>query len=166
MVTFYISSFDLFYTTQSVLIWPFILRLFVAVSFSSLPLELLDCDDLHSVIRLVLKAGNYMNAVGILFLFLLPTLMRLLSIYHMIYHSNILFFRVATVPTPLASGWPLCSSWQTPRPTSLAWTSCTTLPKWGGFLGWTDAHWRRSLWNHDPPPPSCYVPKLFHLFAH
>lgn len=27
--------------------------------------ELLDCDDLHSVIRLVLKAGNYMNAVGI-----------------------------------------------------------------------------------------------------
>lgn len=33
--------------------------------FSSLPSELLDCDDLHSVIRLVLKAGNYMNAVGI-----------------------------------------------------------------------------------------------------
>lgn len=30
-----------------------------------LPSELLDCDDLHSVIRLVLKAGNYMNAVGI-----------------------------------------------------------------------------------------------------
>ncbi|MEQ2179174.1 hypothetical protein GOODEAATRI_021890, partial [Goodea atripinnis] len=27
--------------------------------------ELLDCDDLHSVIQLVLKAGNYMNAVGI-----------------------------------------------------------------------------------------------------
>ncbi|XP_061660365.1 FH2 domain-containing protein 1-like isoform X2 [Syngnathoides biaculeatus] len=26
--------------------------------------ELLDCDDLHSVIRLVLKAGNYMNAGG------------------------------------------------------------------------------------------------------
>ena len=28
--------------------------------------ELLDCDDLHSVIRLVLKAGNYMNAVSVL----------------------------------------------------------------------------------------------------
>ncbi|XP_064208738.1 FH2 domain containing 3 [Anguilla rostrata] len=26
--------------------------------------ELLDCDDLHSIIRLVLKAGNYMNAGG------------------------------------------------------------------------------------------------------
>lgn len=33
--------------------------------FLFLPSELLDCDDLHSVIRLVLKAGNYMNAVGI-----------------------------------------------------------------------------------------------------
>lgn len=27
--------------------------------------ELLACDDLHSIIRLVLKAGNYMNAVSI-----------------------------------------------------------------------------------------------------
>lgn len=33
--------------------------------FHSLRSELLNCDDLHSVIRLVLKAGNYMNAVGI-----------------------------------------------------------------------------------------------------
>ena len=33
--------------------------------FHSLLSELLNCDDLHSVIRLVLKAGNYMNAVGI-----------------------------------------------------------------------------------------------------
>lgn len=32
----------------------------------SLKKELLDCDDLHSVIRLVLKAGNYMNSVGVL----------------------------------------------------------------------------------------------------
>lgn len=28
-------------------------------------LELLACDDLHSIIRLVLKAGNYMNAVSV-----------------------------------------------------------------------------------------------------
>ena len=34
--------------------------------FLSSFLELLDCDDLHSVIRLVLKAGNYMNAVSVL----------------------------------------------------------------------------------------------------
>lgn len=41
-------------------------RIFWAVGlFSSFPSELLDCDDLHSVIRLVLKAGNYMNAVAI-----------------------------------------------------------------------------------------------------
>lgn len=40
------------------------IRIFQAL-FLSLPSELLDCDDLHSVIRLVLKAGNYMNAVCI-----------------------------------------------------------------------------------------------------
>lgn len=34
-------------------------------SMSLSPQELLDCDDLHSVIRLVLKAGNYMNSVGL-----------------------------------------------------------------------------------------------------
>lgn len=34
-------------------------------SISLSPQELLDCDDLHSVIRLVLKAGNYMNSVGL-----------------------------------------------------------------------------------------------------
>ena len=44
--------------------------------FLSLPSELLDCDDLHSVIRLVLKAGNYMNAVGISFLFSLSSLKK------------------------------------------------------------------------------------------
>lgn len=38
-----------------------------AVFHVCIPLEeLLDCDDLHSVIRLVLKAGNYMNSVGVL----------------------------------------------------------------------------------------------------
>lgn len=47
------------------LIFMAMLRFFVSISFSSLLSELLDCDDLHSVIRLVLKAGNYMNAVGI-----------------------------------------------------------------------------------------------------
>lgn len=31
-------------------------------------LELLQCDDLHSVIRLVLKTGNYMNAVSVYYL--------------------------------------------------------------------------------------------------
>lgn len=46
----------------------FILKLLFPCSFSSLSSELLDCDDLHSVIRLVLKAGNYMNAVGIFLL--------------------------------------------------------------------------------------------------
>lgn len=38
--------------------------------------------------------------------------------------------RVVTVQMPLASGWPHCSSWQTPKPTNLAWTSCTMLPRW------------------------------------
>lgn len=44
------------------------------LSFSLFPFlssELLDCDDLHSVIRLVLKAGNYMNAVGIFLIMIL-----------------------------------------------------------------------------------------------
>lgn len=50
--------------------WPIfmitmVLRFLVSIFCSSLLSELLDCDDLHSVIRLVLKAGNYMNAVGI-----------------------------------------------------------------------------------------------------
>uniref|UniRef100_A0A3B4H9Y4 FH2 domain-containing protein 1-like n=1 Tax=Pundamilia nyererei TaxID=303518 RepID=A0A3B4H9Y4_9CICH len=39
--------------------------------------ELLDCDDLHSVIRLVLKAGNYMNAGG--------------------YNSNVIGFRMTSL---------------------------------------------------------------------
>lgn len=30
-----------------------------------LPAELLESDSLHSVIRLVLKTGNYMNAVSV-----------------------------------------------------------------------------------------------------
>nr|XP_023969396.2 FH2 domain-containing protein 1-like isoform X4 [Chrysemys picta bellii] len=51
--------------------------------------ELLGCEELHVVIRLVLRAGNYMN---------------------------------------MASGWPLSSGWQTPRPTSQAWTCCTSWP--------------------------------------
>lgn len=42
-----------------------ILRRIYQALFLFLSIELLDCDDLHSVIRLVLKAGNYMNAVGI-----------------------------------------------------------------------------------------------------
>jgi len=36
------------------------------VCFCRRPPEMLSCDDLHSVIRLVLKAGNYMNAVSLL----------------------------------------------------------------------------------------------------
>lgn len=48
-----------------------------------------------------------------------------------------LLFRVVTLPMPLVSGWPLYSSWLTLKPTNLAWTSCTMLPRWGGLLGWT-----------------------------
>lgn len=36
-----------------------------AVNAICLLLELLECDNLHSVIRLVLKTGNYMNAVSV-----------------------------------------------------------------------------------------------------
>lgn len=51
---------------------------------TSLPSELLDCDDLHSVIRLVLKAGNFMNAVGIFLyrMFCFPNSMRSMSLIH------------------------------------------------------------------------------------
>lgn len=43
------------------------IKIYFPLNFHCCPptLELLDCDDLHSVIRLVLKAGNYMNAVSI-----------------------------------------------------------------------------------------------------
>lgn len=75
------DNINLVYFTPSSSHLMFILRFFVSISFSSLLLELLDCDDLHSVIRLVLKAGNYMNAVGIFLffsiMFLFPTLMHL-----------------------------------------------------------------------------------------
>lgn len=59
-------NFDLSYATQCS--FDVYIEVLVSMSFSSLPLELLACDDLHSVIRLVLKAGNYMNAVGIFLL--------------------------------------------------------------------------------------------------
>lgn len=56
-------------STQSSDLHLLVLLVFYTKGFWSLclflSLELLDCDDLHSVIRLVLKAGNYMNAVGI-----------------------------------------------------------------------------------------------------
>lgn len=78
---------------------------------------------------------------------------------------NHVLFRVVTMPTSWASGWRRCSSWQTPRPTSLAWTSCTTLPRWGEVLGWTAALWGKifakllchhamSCWLSLPPTAS------------
>lgn len=80
-------------------------------------------------------------------------------------HSTDLLFRVVTapVPMPLASGWPLCSSWPTPRPTSLAWTSCTSLPRWGGALGWIDG-WRTYLRNHENLKLCNWFILLLHLF--
>lgn len=36
-------------------------------SLSLTHLELLSCPELHSILRLVLKAGNYMNAVSTIF---------------------------------------------------------------------------------------------------
>lgn len=51
---------------QSLMCWCVLIWIFQALSLSRFSSsELLDCDDLHSVIRLVLKAGNFMNAVGI-----------------------------------------------------------------------------------------------------
>lgn len=103
-----------------------------------------------------------------------PLCLQRLFTQHLLYwwtdHSNNLLFRVVTAPMPLASGWPLCSSWRTPRPTSLAWTSCTMLPRWGGALGWTDAHRRKYLWKNLL---SCYFPQrlcdwfipLLHLYC-
>lgn len=79
----------------------------------SLLLELLDCDDLHSVIRLVLKAGNYMNAVRIIFskssmnvhimsdAFKLPFVPVLYCTDKII---KMYLLRVVTVQMPLASG--------------------------------------------------------------
>lgn len=49
-------------------------------SLSSL-LELLSCPELHSILRLVLKAGNYMNAVRALFFFF-SCLTALFSMYN------------------------------------------------------------------------------------
>lgn len=95
---------------------------------------LLDCDDLHSVIRLVLKAGNYMNSVGVLLTEMLFILSE--ALYFCPWAHVHVWFRVATPQTPSASGWPHFSSWRTPKPTSLAWTSCTTLPRWAGAIAW------------------------------
>lgn len=54
--------------------------------------ELLECDDLHSVIRLVLKTGNYMNAVSVYYLVLLFLFYLSGSLRSTIFYSIFLFF--------------------------------------------------------------------------
>lgn len=116
--------------------------------------ELLSCHKLHSILRLVLKAGNYMNAVSVHFkrcikvsgvrlcvLYIWwgnpcrePTASGMLCLLKMSCtmehnHTDLTCARrEVTQGTRPVLGSPRCSNWPTPKPTNQAWTSYILSP--------------------------------------